>query len=171
MTGLNIESDVIIEIASVITSSDLDIIAEGPCLAISQSKEILDAMDDWNQEHHTNSGLVKKVLESEVSLEEAEAVTFDFVSSHVPIHSSPLCGNSVWQDRRFLKKHMATLDHYLHYRIIDVSTIKELVRRWEPDMFNGLKKNAQHRALDDIKESINELRLYRDRFFLNSSVA
>lgn len=164
MSGLDVETDVILEIATLISDVDLNIVAEGPSLVLSQPQEVLDGMDQWNREHHTESGLLQEVQDSLISLEEAEATTLAFVSRHVHIHTSPLCGNSVWQDRRFLSRHMPTLDHYLHYRIIDVSSLKELARRWAPELIEGVKKNGSHRALDDIKESINELKLYRSRF-------
>ena len=165
MTGLSVDTSVILEIATIITTSHLEIVEEGPSMVISQPKEILDGMDDWNTEHHTKSGLLKQALDSKITLEEAEAVTYDFVSRHVKIHKSPLCGNTVWQDRRFLSRYMPTLEHYLHYRVIDVSTIKELARRWFPDEEDAVKKQSNHRALDDIKESIHELQVYRQRFF------
>ena len=165
MTGLNVETNVILEIASLITDNELNLIAEGPDLVVSQPEEALARMDQWNREHHSKSGLLDQVKQSLVSVEEAEATTLAFISRHVEIHTSPLCGNSVWQDRRFLARYMPTLDHYLHYRIIDVSTLKELAHRWgPPELIENIKKNGTHRAMDDIKESVNELLLYRQQF-------
>ena len=165
MTGLNAETDVILEIATLVTDGELRIVAEGPELAIHHDAETLSRMDDWNVEHHTASGLLDRVRESEVSVVEAEAVTLAFVASHVAAQASPLCGNSVWQDRRFLVRYMPTLNDHLHYRNIDVSTVKELARRWRPDVLAGVEKIGAHRALDDIGESVAELRHYRELFF------
>lgn len=162
MTGLDVDKDAILEIATVITDLDLNVLDEGPVLAIQHPEERLEQMDDWNRTHHSSSGLWQRVVESEVCLEEAEAVTLEFVSKHVDPQQSPLCGNSIWQDRRFLARHMPTLERYLHYRVIDVSTLKELARYWAPRIFNQVKKEGTHRALDDIRESIEELRLYRE---------
>lgn len=170
MTGLNTETDVILEIATIITDNELNIVEEGDSIVVWQPESVLKNMDEWNQKHHAESGLLERVRNSVVSVEEAEAVTFDLVRRHADIHSSPLCGNSVWQDRRFLMRYMPTLEHYLHYRLIDVSTLKELARRWAPALINELTKTAQHRALDDIRESISELRMYRD-YFLNPGAA
>ena len=165
MTGLDPDSDVILEIATLVTDSELDIVAEGPALAIHQDEAALAGMDAWNVEHHGASGLLDRVRRSPVSLVEAEAVTLAFVERHCAPQSAPLCGNSVWQDRRFLCRHMPTLEAHLHYRIIDVSTVKELARRWQPALVAGLAKKSAHRALDDIRESVDELRHYRRRFF------
>ena len=132
MTGLDPEINVIIEIATVVTTASLDVVAEGPSLAILQPKESMDLMDDWNQEHHSASGLIDRIASDGVSEAEAEAMTLDFVSSHVDLGEAPLCGNSIWQDRRFLARYMPSLESYLHYRIIDVSTVKELAERWAP---------------------------------------
>ena len=164
MTGLDVENDVILEIATVITDNDLNIVDETDSIVIRQPESVLESMNDWSKEHHATSGLIERVRQSEISLEEAEATTFDFVRRNVEIHASPLCGNSIWQDRRFLARYMPTLEHYLHYRVIDVSTVKELARRWAPELLDSLTKKAQHRALDDIRESIAELRLYREHF-------
>ncbi len=164
MTGLNVEHDVILEIATIITDTDLNIVEESDAITIRQPESVLASMDDWNQEHHSASGLLDRVRKSEISLEEAEATTYDLVRKHVEIHQSPLCGNTVWQDRRFLARYMPTLEHYLHYRLIDVSTLKELARRWMPELLDEETKNARHRALDDIRESISELKLYREHF-------
>jgi oligoribonuclease len=164
MTGLEPDTDQIIEIATVITDSQLNIIAEGPVLAITQSLETLEAMDEWNTTHHSQSGLWDRVLNESVSLEEAEKLSLDFIKEHCDLKTSPLCGNSIGQDRRFLYKYMPTLSEYLHYRNVDVSTIKELSKRWYPD-FSSFKKAGVHRALDDILESINELKYYKDSLF------
>ncbi len=165
MTGLSVERDAIIEIATIVTTSDLDVVAEGPVFAVHQSEEQLSLMDEWNVTHHTASGLVTRVRGSEVSVLEAEAATLEFVAHHVEENTSPLCGNSIWQDRRFLAKYMPTLEAYFHYRNIDVSSVKELARRWRPDVLAGVKKTGAHLALDDIRESIEELKHYRESFF------
>jgi oligoribonuclease len=165
MTGLDPERDVIIEMATIITDGDLNDVAEGPCLVIRQSEERLGAMDEWNTTHHTASGLLQRVRTAGVSPEEAEAVTLAFLERHVERGQAPLCGNTIWQDRRFLVRHMPTLEAYLHYRMIDVSSIKELARRWYPDVLNGFTKQNQHLALADIRESIAELKYYRTHFF------
>lgn len=167
MTGLDPEVDVILEIASLVTDNDLNVIAEGPVLAVHQDEEILARMDDWNVEHHTASGLVERVRSSPVSVTEAQALTLGFVQRHAEKNSAPLCGNTVWQDRRFLKRYMPALEDWLHYRIVDVSTVKELVRRWKPELADRFKKRNTHRALDDIRESVAELRYYRDVFFVS----
>lgn len=164
MSGLDVEQDVLLEIATIVTDNNLEIIDESESIVIHQPDSVLAAMDNWNQKQHKESGLLERVRKSEVSLEEAEAVTYDLVTRHAEIHTSPLCGNSVWQDRRFLARHMPNLNYYLHYRLIDVSTLKELARRWRPEIFEDVKKEAQHRALDDIRESINELKFYREHF-------
>ena len=168
MTGLDADRDVILEIATIVTNAELDVMAEGPALAIHQDEAVLTAMDDWNTKHHTGSGLVERVRRSPVSLVEAEAVTLAFVKRYCEPQQAPLCGNSIWQDRRFLAKQMPTLNGYLHYRIVDVSTIKELARRWRPELVEGdgaFQKRNSHRARDDIAESIAELRHYREHFF------
>ncbi|MDE0179109.1 MAG: oligoribonuclease [Gammaproteobacteria bacterium] len=165
MTGLDPAVDAILEIASLVTDNDLNIIAEGPVLAVHQNEEILARMDDWNVEHHTESGLVERVRRSPVSVTEAEALTLGFVQRHAEKHSAPLCGNTVWQDRRFLKRYMPSLEGWLHYRIVDVSTVKELARRWKPELVDRFRKRNTHRALDDIRESVAELKHYRDAFF------
>ncbi|MCY3542258.1 MAG: oligoribonuclease [Gammaproteobacteria bacterium] len=164
MTGLNPQSDVILEIAAVITDDDLNFVGEGVSLVIHQSEEALAAMDDWNVKHHTESGLIDKVRQSEVSLEEAEAVTYDFVSTFTQPRKSPLCGNSISQDRNFLRRYMPTLEAHFHYRNIDVSTVKELAKRWAPKVKRQFTKANEHRALEDIKESIRELAYYRQHF-------
>jgi oligoribonuclease len=164
MTGLDPETDVIIEIATIITDATLNLVAEGPSLAIATAEHRLEAMDEWNQTHHKASGLLDRVRASPVSMVEAEAQTLAFLEQHVPRNQAPLCGNSVWQDRRFLTRYMPTLEAYLHYRLVDVSTIKELARRWKPDLLAGFSKQNTHTALADIRESIDELRYYRDNF-------
>ena len=165
MTGLDPEINVIIEIATVVTTASLDVVAEGPALAILQPKESMDLMDDWNQEHHSASGLIDRIASDGVSEAEAEAMTLDFVSSHVDLGEAPLCGNSIWQDRRFLARYMPSLESYLHYRIIDVSTVKELAERLAPAVLDEVVKKGNHRALDDVLESIDELRHYRTHLF------
>lgn len=165
MTGLDPDVDEILEIASLVTDNNLVVIAEGPVLAVHQEEDTLARMDAWNVEHHTESGLVERVRRSPVSVTEAQALTLAFVQRHAEKHSAPLCGNTVWQDRRFLKAYMPTLEDWLHYRIVDVSTVKELARRWKPELADRFKKRNTHRALDDIRESVAELRYYRDVFF------
>jgi oligoribonuclease len=165
MSGLNPETDVVLEIATIVTDAELNVIETGPSLVVNQPASLFDKMDDWNKEHHTKSGLWKSVLESKVSCAEAERLTLEFVKKHTGHKKSPLCGNSVWQDRRFLVKYMPQLDDYLHYRLIDVSTIKELASRWYTDFQKFQKKESAHRALDDIQESIDELIYYRKNFF------
>lgn len=165
MSGLDVRKDVILEIATVVTDADLNVVAEGPSLAIHHDDGVLEGMDEWNTRHHGESGLVERVRASPASTTEAEAVTLAFVVRHCAPGQSPLCGNSIWQDRRFLARHMPTLEAHFHYRIVDVSTVKELARRWRPAVADGFKKKNAHRALDDIHESIAELRHYRRCFF------
>ena len=162
MTGLDVERDVIIEIATVITDSKLNIIAEGPCLAIHQPESILHHMDNWNTKHHSKSGLLDDVRKSKLNMSMAESETINFLKQHVEAGISPLCGNSVWQDRRFLQRYMPDLEKYFFYRLIDVSTIKELARRWNPEVVAKKENTSQHRALSDVKESIDELKHYRE---------
>jgi oligoribonuclease len=162
MTGLEPETHKIIEIASIVTDSELNILAEGPVLAIHQPQSELDKMDDWCTNTHTNSGLVKRVQESSISEEEAIDQTIAFLEKWVPKGKSPICGNSIGQDRRFLYKHMPRLEEYFHYRYVDVSTLKELTRRWKPEVLDGFSKAGTHLALDDIRESIAELKYYRE---------
>lgn len=164
MTGLNPDSDLIIEIATVVTDKDLNILAQGPVLAVHQSDEALAAMDDWNQKHHGQSGLIDRVKASTVKEAEAERITIEFLKQWVPENTSPICGNSIGQDRRFLYRYMPKLEAYFHYRNIDVSTLKELAARWAPEVKNGFNKESSHQALDDIIESIEELRYYREHF-------
>lgn len=165
MTGLDPDRYTILEIATIVTADDLTLVAEGPTFAIHHPDEVLEAMEAWSAEQHRASGLTERARRSTVSMREAEERTLDFLRRHVPAQTSPLCGNSVCQDRRFLARHMPELERYLHYRIIDVSTVKELVRRWYPEGPQPPEKRKTHRALDDIRESIAELRFYRDRFF------
>ena len=168
MTGLDPDRDAILEVATLVTDGNLDLIAEGPVLAIHQSEAILGAMDDWNREHHGASGLLARVRASTCTVSAAEAETLAFVQRFCPERTSPLCGNSIHQDRRFLVRYMPRLDAYLHYRNIDVSTVKELVRRWYPTGPQPPEKAHSHLALDDIRESIAELRFYRGHYFLSA---
>jgi oligoribonuclease len=165
MSGLDPERHTILEIATIVTDNDLRVVAEGPVRAIHQPEPVLSAMDDWNREHHAASGLTERVRASTHSMAEAERETLAFVQRYCSARSSPLCGNSVHQDRRFLVRYMPTLDAYLHYRNIDVSTVKELVRRWYPSGVQAPEKRHAHLALDDIRESIDELRFYRQHVF------
>lgn len=165
MTGLDPERDHILEIATLISDDDLRVVAEGPVVAIHQPETVLAAMDEWNREHHTRSGLVARCRASRIDVGEAERQTLAFVKSYCAARSAPLCGNSIWQDRRFLARYMRELDNYLHYRIIDVSTVKELVRRWYPGGPVPPEKKKAHLALSDIHESIEELRFYRQQYF------
>ncbi|HHG4878246.1 oligoribonuclease [Pseudomonas aeruginosa] len=164
MTGLDPDRDVIIEMATIVTDSDLNTLAEGPVIAIHQPEEILAGMDEWNTRQHGQSGLTQRVRESTVSMAEAEAQTLALLEQWVPKRSSPICGNSICQDRRFLYRHMPRLEGYFHYRNLDVSTLKELAARWAPQVRESFKKGNTHLALDDIRESIAELRHYRDHF-------
>lgn len=164
MTGLDPESDEIIEIASLITDGQLNIIAEGPELIVHQPEERFAKMDDWNQKQHTKSGLWEKVVASKISIEEAEAQTLAFLKQHLPARKIPLCGNSIHQDKRFINRYMKQIDAFLHYRMVDVSSIKELVNRWYPGL-TGFTKKETHRAMDDIRESIAELKFYREKIF------
>ncbi|WP_414433057.1 oligoribonuclease [Alcanivorax sp. IL2] len=164
MTGLSPENDRIIEIATIVTDAQLNPIAEGPVLAVHQSDALLDGMDEWNTEHHNNSGLVARVKESRISEMQAQAQTLDFLKEHVEAGMSPMCGNSICQDRRFLANYMPELEAFFHYRNLDVSTLKELARRWKPEILPGFKKDNKHLALDDIRESIAELQYYREHF-------
>jgi len=165
MTGLNPDTDQIIEIATIVTDSDLNILAEGPQLVIHQNKAIMDNMNNWCLEHHGQSGLTERVLASKISCAQAEQATIEFLKEWVPAGISPLCGNSIGQDRRFMVRHMPDLNNYFHYRSIDVSSIKELGRRWAPEMVEQHKKTETHLALQDIKESISELQHYQKHFF------
>ncbi|XP_060764395.1 small fragment nuclease [Neoarius graeffei] len=166
MTGLDIEKDEIIEMACIITDSDLNIVAEGPNLIINQPDSLLDSMSDWCKEHHGKSGLTQAVRDSKISLQQAEYEFLSFIRQHTPPGQCPLAGNSVHADKKFLDKYMPQFMRHLHYRIIDVSTVKELCRRWFPDMYkHAPQKKASHRALDDIQESIKELKFYRATVF------
>lgn len=165
MTGLDPDRDCIIEIATIVTDSALNVLAEGPVFAIHQPEAVLGLMDEWNRSHHGSSGLVRRVRASGVDEAEAERQTLAFLAQWSKPGSSPMCGNSIGQDRRFLARHMRALEAFFHYRNIDVSTVKELARRWRPDVLAGVKKKGAHLALDDIRESIAELRHYRDAFF------
>ncbi|ASJ95577.1 MULTISPECIES: oligoribonuclease [Shewanella] len=165
MTGLEPEVDRIIEIATIVTDKELNILAEGPVIAIHQSEDVLAAMDDWNQKHHGESGLIERVKASDFSEQDAIEQTIAFLSQHVPAGVSPMCGNSIGQDRRFMNRYMPALEDYFHYRNIDVSSVKELVRRWKPEVMNGFKKQGTHQALVDIQESIAELQYYREKVF------
>lgn len=164
MTGLDPEQERIIEIATIVTDKDLNILAEGPVLAIHQSDELLNKMSAWCVKTHTENGLVERVKQSKLSERAAELQTLDFLKQWVPKGASPICGNSVPQDKRFLYKYMPELADYFHYRHLDVSTLKELARRWKPDMLNKFHKKSTHLALDDIKGSIDELKFYRTHF-------
>jgi oligoribonuclease len=164
MTGLNPDTDLIIEIATIVTDKELTILAQGPVLAVHQSDAVLAGMDDWNQKHHGQSGLIERVRNSDIDEREAERQTLEFLRKWVPENTSPMCGNSIGQDRRFLYRYMPKLEAYFHYRNVDVSTLKELAARWAPEVKNGFCKVASHQALDDIKESIEELRYYREHF-------
>jgi len=164
MTGLDPDNDLIIEIATIVTDKNLNILAQGPVLAVHQSDTALAAMDDWNQQHHGQSGLIKRVKASTINDAEAERQTLAFLKQWVPENTSPMCGNSIGQDRRFLYRYMPKLEAYFHYRNIDVSTVKELAARWAPHVKDGFKKQSSHQALDDIIESIEELRYYREHF-------
>lgn len=161
MTGLDPQTDSILEIATVITDGQLNVLAEGPELAVSHPLETLEAMDDWNRNQHGKSGLWKRVLEEGVPLAEAESRTVDFLKAWLPANASPMCGNSICQDRRFMARLMPTLEAYFHYRNLDVSTIKELARRWAPAIHGGFHKSSAHTALSDVRDSIDELRYFR----------
>lgn len=161
MTGLDPDADRIIEMATIVTDSNLEVVAEGPVIAVHQPDSLLDTMDEWNTRHHNNSGLVDRVRASAYSEADAERETLDFLAQHVDKGTSPMCGNSICQDRRFLWRSMPELEAFFHYRNLDVSTLKELARRWVPGVLDGLTKANSHLALDDIRESIQELRYYR----------
>jgi oligoribonuclease len=164
MSGLVPETDVVLELAAVITDSSLNVVAEGPVLVVHQSDAVLDGMDAWNKGTHGKSGLIDKVKASNLTEAEAEAQMIEFLKQYVPASKSPMCGNSICQDRRFMARHMPKLETYFHYRNLDVSTLKELVRRWKPEIYDGFKKSNQHTALADIYESIEELKYYREHF-------
>jgi oligoribonuclease len=164
MTGLDTRNDGIIEIATIVTDKDLNILAEGPVLAVHQSDEVLAGMDDWNTRQHGLSGLTERVRNSEVNYVQAEQATLGFLRQYVPDGSSPMCGNSICQDRRFLARLMPDLERFFHYRNLDVSTLKELAKRWQPELARGFVKEPAHLALSDIRDSIAELKYYRQYF-------
>ncbi|TKR33306.1 oligoribonuclease [Luteimonas gilva] len=161
MTGLDTDRDSILEIATVVTDSQLNVLAEGPEFAIAHPLSALEAMDEWNRNQHGKSGLWKRVLEEGVTMAEAERLTLDFLRQWLNPNQSPMCGNSICQDRRFLHRQMPALEKFFHYRNLDVSTIKELARRWAPDVLSGVRKESAHTALSDVRDSIEELRHYR----------
>lgn len=165
MTGLDPEKERIIEVAVVVTDAQLELVAEGPVLAIHQPQSVLDAMDSWNKSTHGKSGLIDRVKSSTVSERQAENILLEFLKQHVPAGKIPLCGNSIGQDRRFMVRYMPQLEAFFHYRNIDVSTLKELARRWKPDVVKSFNKQGKHEALADIHESIAELRHYRTHLF------
>jgi len=165
MTGLDTSNDSIIEIATVVTDKNLNELAEGPVVAIGQSQATMDAMDEWNRKHHGESGLTSRVLESDVSVHQAERETIEFLNAWVVSGASPMCGNSICQDRRFMAREMPELERYFHYRNLDVSTLKILAQQWAPKVAAGFTKESSHRALSDIRDSIAELVWYRDQLF------
>lgn len=164
MTGLKPEKDRILEIATIVTDKNLEILAEGPVFAIHQSNYRLGKMDSWNKKHHGASGLINRIKKSTVTEAEAEAETVEFLMRYVPGGKSPMCGNTIYQDRRFLYKYMPKLEQYFHYRNLDVSTLKILAKKWRPDIPKMVQKKSKHIALEDIKDSIDELKLYREHF-------
>ena len=164
MTGLDPDSDVVIEIATIVTDSQLTTLAEGPVIAIHQSDDRLNGMDEWNTTHHTRCGLVDRVRASDIDEAQATRETVAFLEHWVPRGASPMCGNTICQDRRFMVRHLPDLESYFHYRNLDVSTLKILMQRWRPDLEAGISKTGTHQALDDIRESIEELRYYREHF-------
>jgi oligoribonuclease len=165
MTGLDPDRDRIIEIATIVTNSQLEVVGEGPVIAIYQPDAVLEAMDEWNRTTHGASGLIERVRCSTVTAAEAEQRTLDFLEVHAEPGASPMCGNSICQDRRFLYREMPRLERFFHYRNLDVSTIKELARRWAPEVLAGISKESRHLALDDVRESIRELEYYRRAMF------
>lgn len=165
MTGLDLNKERIIEIATIITDSNLNILSEGPVFAIKQKQFFFDHMDDWNIIHHSKSGLLDRIETAGVGEREAEAATLAFLENYVSEGEAPLCGNSICQDRRFLNRYMPSLESFLHYRNIDVSSIKELCKRWKPELQEKVQKSGSHSALIDIRESIDELKVYREHFF------
>ena len=165
MTGLDTDNDAIIEIATLVTDKQLNTIAEGPVIAIHQAEETLAAMDEWNTRQHGKSGLTERVRQSRVSEQEAELATLAFLAAHAEPGASPMCGNSICQDRRFLARLMPELERFFHYRNLDVSTLKELARRWAPEVSAGFSKESSHLAMDDVRDSIAELKHYREHLF------
>jgi oligoribonuclease len=163
MTGLKPDSDLIIEIATIVTDKHLTVLAEGPVIAVHQSESVLNAMDDWNRNQHGRSGLAARVLASDIDAAAAERRTLDFLAAWAEPKRSPMCGNSICQDRRFLARHMPSLEAFFHYRNLDVSTLKELAQRWAPNVAEGFRKTPTHLALDDVRDSIRELQYYRER--------
>ncbi len=166
MTGLDPDSDLIIEIATIVTDKHLAVLAEGPVFAVHQSEVVLGAMDDWNRNQHGRSGLTARVLASTVDATAAERETLRFLETWIEPGKSPMCGNSICQDRRFLARHMPSLERFFHYRNLDVSTLKELALRWAPKVAEGFRKSSNHQALDDVRESIRELEYYRENFIV-----
>ena len=164
MTGLDPDRDRVIEIAAIVTDPNLNVLAEGPVFVIHQPDEVLDGMDAWNKGTHGRSGLIERVKASTITEEQASAEMVAFLKQFVPAGKSPMCGNSICQDRRFMARHMPTLEAFFHYRNVDVSTLKELCRRWRPELIAGFKKHQLHTALADIRESVEELRYYRQHF-------
>ncbi|MGD2074198.1 MAG: oligoribonuclease [Gammaproteobacteria bacterium] len=165
MTGLDTVRDEIIEIATIVTDAQLNLIAEGPVLAIHQTDRVLATMDDWNRRQHAQSGLTDRVRQSSLSVSDAERMTLEFLDEHVEVRASPMCGNSICQDRRFLARLMPQLEAFFHYRNLDVSTLKELAARWAPEVLAGFSKSSTHLALDDVRDSIRELQFYRQELF------
>ncbi|GAB3013490.1 oligoribonuclease [Bowmanella dokdonensis] len=165
MTGLDPEKERVLEIATIVTDAQLNVLAEGPVVAVHQSDQVLNGMDEWCTRVHGNSGLTQRCRDSQLSEAQATQLTLRFLEQWVPKGASPLCGNSIGQDRRFMVRHMPELEAYFHYRNVDVSTIKELVRRWKPELLDGFQKQGTHQALDDIRESIAELQYYRQHVF------
>jgi len=165
MTGLDTLNDTIIEIATIVTDSELNILAEGPVFAIHTPDIVLNSMDDWNTRQHGQSGLIDRIRRSNVTMAQAESETIAFLSKYIEAGRSPMCGNSICQDRRFLARQMPTLERFFHYRNLDVSTVKELAYRWRPDILSSFEKKGSHLALDDIRDSIRELRHYKEHFF------
>lgn len=164
MTGLDPDNDRIIEVATIVTDAKLNVVAEGPVLAVHQSDAVLNGMDEWNTRTHNATGLVERVKASSLDETAAQQQTIDFLREYVGKNKSPMCGNSICQDRRFLARTMPELEAWFHYRNLDVSSIKELIRRWRPELLSGFSKKGTHKALDDIRESIEELKYYRDHF-------
>ncbi|WP_343595530.1 oligoribonuclease [Acinetobacter sp.] len=168
MTGLDTDNDQIIEIATIITDDNLNVLAEGPVLAIHQNDQIINGMDEWNTRQHGQSGLINRVRRSQLTARDAEVQTLEFLKKWVTAKASPMCGNSICQDRRFMHRLMPELEQFFHYRNLDVSSVKELAKRWRPEIMSGLKKEASHLALDDIRDSIRELKYYREYFFITN---
>ena len=164
MTGLDTQRDYIIEIATIVTDKNLNILGEGPNLVVHQIDEVMNNMDDWNTNQHNKSGLVERIKNSTYTYTDAQAMTIEFLYKYIDHNKSPMCGNSICQDRRFMAKHMPDLESYFHYRNLDVSVFKELAKRWKPELIDGFKKKGKHEALADILESIEELKYYREHF-------